>query len=121
MEPLLGAVDLKLGRNSHQLNRRIAEDIHWVIAGGESGGKARPMHPDWARSLRDQCNAARVPFLFKQWGEFVSVSEVARPGKHHQFPDGATVRRTGKKLAGRTLDGIEHNDVPEPSPLVHAS
>ncbi|MCE5272029.1 phage Gp37/Gp68 family protein [bacterium] len=44
--------------------------IHWVICGGESGPHARPMHPDWARSLRDQCAAAGVPFLFKQWGEW---------------------------------------------------
>jgi hypothetical protein len=45
--------------------------IHWVIVGGESGRKARPMHPDWARSLRDQCKEAGVPFFFKQWGEYV--------------------------------------------------
>ncbi|PKP66990.1 MAG: phage Gp37/Gp68 family protein, partial [Alphaproteobacteria bacterium HGW-Alphaproteobacteria-5] len=44
--------------------------LDWVIVGGESGPHARPMHPDWARSLRDQCNAARVPFFFKQWGEW---------------------------------------------------
>ena len=44
--------------------------INWVIVGGESGRNARPMHPDWARSLRDQCEAAGVPFLFKQWGEW---------------------------------------------------
>jgi len=87
--------------------------IDWVIAGGESGPHARPMHPDWARSLRDQCADSGVPFFFKQWGEFVSVSEVEGPGRHHQFDDGATVRRTGKKLAGRTLDGVEHNAMPE--------
>lgn len=45
--------------------------IDWVIVGGESGPNARPMHPDWARSLRDQCKAAGVPFFFKQWGEFM--------------------------------------------------
>jgi protein gp37 len=44
--------------------------IDWVIVGGESGPNARPMHPDWARSLRDQCQAAGVPFMFKQWGEW---------------------------------------------------
>src|SRR5581483_489410 len=50
---------------------RLAEPgIHWLICGGESGAHARPMHPDWARSLRDQCAAAGVPFFFKQWGEF---------------------------------------------------
>jgi protein gp37 len=47
-----------------------ARDLHWVVAGGESGPAARPMHPDWARSLREQCREAQVPFLFKQWGEW---------------------------------------------------
>ena len=54
--------------------------IDWVIVGGESGPQARPMHPDWARSLRDQCAAAGVPFLFKQWGEHTA---------HAVDPDGA--------------------------------
>lgn len=57
-EPLLGPVDLK------------GSKLDWVVCGGESGPHARPMHPDWARSLRDQCAAAGVPFLFKQWGEY---------------------------------------------------
>lgn len=87
--------------------------LDWVIAGGESGAGARPMHPDWPRALRDQCAAAGVPFFFKQWGAWVSVSEVEGDGPHHSFPNGATVRRVGKKLAGRRLDGIEHNDRPE--------
>ena len=87
--------------------------IDWVIVGGESGPSARPMHPDWAREIRDQCTAAGVPFFFKQWGEFVSVSEVEGPGDHHKFPDGATVRRTGKKRAGRTLDGRTWDQMPE--------
>lgn len=47
--------------------------LDWIVAGGESGPGARPMHPDWPRSLRDQCHAAGVPFLFKQWGEFAPV------------------------------------------------
>jgi protein gp37 len=88
------------------------EALSWVIVGGESGPGARPMHPDWARSLRDQCLAAGVPFFFKQWGEFVSVSEVEGPGAHHYFPDGATVRRVGKKAAGRLLDGREWSKYP---------
>lgn len=87
--------------------------IDWVIVGGESGPNARPMHPDWARSLRDQCAAAGVAFFFKQWGEWVSVSEVEGPGEHHSFDDGATVRRVGKTRAGRLLDGVEHNGMPE--------
>lgn len=52
---------------------RDENEIHWVICGGESGHKARPMHPDWARSLRDQCASANVPFFFKQWGEWCPV------------------------------------------------
>lgn len=47
--------------------------IDWIICGGESGPHARPMHPDWARTLRDQCAAAGVPFLFKQWGEWAEI------------------------------------------------
>ena len=50
---------------------RLFPDIDWVIAGGESGPKARPMHPEWARSLRDQCVAAHTPYFFKQWGEWL--------------------------------------------------
>jgi protein gp37 len=53
--------------------------IHWVIVGGESGAGARPMHPDWARSIRDQCIAQGVPFLFKQWGEWLPFEETAQP------------------------------------------
>lgn len=84
-EPLLGPIDLSRwlglewfdsfgwGENMFaSLNGRVgpAGGLHWVIAGGESGHGARPMHPEWARSLRDQCVAARVPFHFKQWGEW---------------------------------------------------
>lgn len=63
--------------------------LDWVICGGESGPKARPMHPDWARSLRDQCAAAGVPFLFKQWGEWLPGQNEFHPGEkrriaHHQ-------------------------------------
>lgn len=86
--------------------------INWVICGGESGPNARPMHPDWARSLRDQCADAGVPFFFKQWGEWVSVSEQEGSGAHHHFADGATVRRVGKKAAGRLLDGALHDGLP---------
>ena len=50
--------------------------LDWVIVGGESGPNARPMHPDWARSLRDQCAAAGTPFLFKQWGEWKPISDM---------------------------------------------
>src|SRR5262249_61051875 len=79
-EPLLGPIDLSkeyltalLGKYpfKHYSGPRttIAHLLDWVVVGGESGPKARPMHPDWGRSLRDQCVAAGVPFFFKQWGE----------------------------------------------------
>lgn len=74
-EPLLGAVDLT-GECPNAIAeasdlpryRLLIEQLDWVIAGGESGKDARPMHPGWARSLRDQCAAAGVPYFFKQWG-----------------------------------------------------
>ncbi len=75
--------------------------ILWVIVGGESGPHARPMHPDWARSLRDQCAAADVPYFFKQWGEWRPVA-----------PRSLNYERVGKKAAGRLLDGAEHNGMP---------
>lgn len=101
--------------------------IDWVIVGGESGPGARPMHPDWARSLRDQCAAAGVPFLFKQWGEWKPTEQrdgqillhtpagVPTPKQpaFHDWPDGSVMARTGKKAAGRLLDGVEHNAFPE--------
>lgn len=72
----------------------------------------RPRKPDWARSIRDQCQAAGVPFFFKQWGEWVSVSELEGAGPHYSFPDGSTVRRIGKKNAGALLDGREWREFP---------
>ncbi len=79
IEPLIGAVGpMRL------------DGIHWVIAGGESGPGARPMHIDWARDVRDQCSAQRVAFFFKQWGGI-------RP-----------------KTGGRDLDGREWNELPVP-------
>lgn len=124
IEPMLGPINvgLYLSRtNMHGLRmmpgfRDSLPGVDWVICGGESGPKARPSHPDWFRSLRDQCAAAGVAYLHKQNGEWVSVSEVAGPGAHYTFQDGATVRRTGKKLAGRTIDGIIHDAYPEVQP-----
>ena len=116
--------------------RDLFPKIDWVIVGGESGPRARPMHPDWARSLRDQCAAAGVPFLFKQWGEFVPIfdREVEDPdwrncGRwEHAHPKGCWwnlaggtgfhgervvyVDRVGKKRAGRLLDGVQHDGYP---------
>ncbi|MFF7476608.1 DUF5131 family protein [Streptomyces sp. NPDC008092] len=67
-EPLVGPVTLADHWIGSDPYRRDEPSISWVIAGGESGPKARPMHPDWARTLRNQCAAASIPFLFKQWG-----------------------------------------------------
>lgn len=121
-EPLLGPIDLRRIRN--RFDRSVREDslsdlgvpgttrIDWVIVGGESGPGARPMHPNWARSLRDQCAGAGVPFLFKQWGEWT-------PNTGHRYRDWANldnphefVMRTGKKAAGRELDGRTWDEYP---------
>jgi len=105
--------------------------INWVIAGGESGPNARPMHPDWARSLREQCAAAGVPFFFKQWGEWAPSTPEAAAGNPRSgwqciaghpyvakvaelYPEAgaAFVEHMGKKRAGRLLDGNLHDAMP---------
>jgi protein gp37 len=102
-EPLLGEIDAACDLRSG--------DIHWVIAGGESGPKARPSHPDWFRSLRDQCQAAGVPFFFKQWGEYVPVGPVDRGSATD--PHEYAWERVGKKRAGAVLDGREWREIPQ--------
>ena len=74
--------------------------VDWVVAGGESGPGARPMEPDWARSLRDQCTTASVPFFFKQWGEWAPFEAGVGTGREIRAYPGAMVRRLGKKVAG---------------------
>ncbi len=136
MEPLLGLVtlDRRLIDPLEGCSQAGQRFIDWVIVGGESGPGARPMHPDWARSLRDQCQAAGVPFLFKQWGEHDLSYDRSRddpdyqicnrmeklPGRWinlaggHGF-NGERVHyahRVGKKAAGRALDGITHDGFP---------
>jgi protein gp37 len=100
------------------------ESIQWVICGGESGPGARPMHPDWARALRDECKDADVPFFFKQWGEFQPRSHgIGGFAMHWQqdagrWVDGLgdmnsnTMIRVGKKAAGATLGGREWRQFP---------
>jgi protein gp37 len=122
-EPLLGPVDLNkwlfVGpEGGWEYEGSPRNWISWVIAGGESGRDARPMHPDWARSLRDQCGAAQVAFHFKQWGEFGPI-ETATPAQqnnavYHVCERGERVYRVGKKAAGRLLDGREWNEFPNP-------
>lgn len=152
-EPLLGAVDLEIGvcqqcggcgeTAGHYFQEdgidtctvcggsgRAEEQIDWVICGGESGSKARPMHPDWARSLRDQCNEAGVPFFFKQWGEWHphaqhdgGACELREwqllplsgelPKSRDDLAEAVDMCRVGKRAAGRLLDGREWNEFPE--------
>lgn len=144
-EPLLGAIDLR--RYLTKLSIPVpawsgdgvteTHPIDWVIVGGESGHGARPMHPAWARSLRDQCAAAGVAFFMKQWGEWIPTSQCGNgdgPGCsdyydakgaqtqvlqldgriENAYPPGAMLMfKAGKKAAGRLLDGKEHNGMPE--------
>ncbi|KPH59166.1 phage Gp37/Gp68 family protein [Novosphingobium sp. ST904] len=96
--------------------------LDWVVVGGESGKGARPMHPDWARSLRDQCREAKIPFFFKQWGDwdwlYSQDGDCWRPYEFavQQGYDSATwqarPRLIGKACAGRLLEGIEWSETP---------
>lgn len=123
-EPLLGLIDFTLRwggqdeRDSYgnlywgtmpTLTGLGGNTIDWIVAGGESGPDARPMHPDWARSIRDQCQSSGVPFFFKQWGEYLYANEHVRKHENKEF------LKVGKKRAGRILDGREWNEMPEVS------
>jgi len=130
VEPMLGPVI------AHEYMRgfgRFYTDtaLDWVICGGESGPGARPMHPDWARDLRDQCQQASVPYFFKQqgawsWDETETSMDIAQiapdgwweagPGYcgfGRDHPGSVQVWKVGKKRAGRLLDGREWNEYPE--------
>lgn len=123
-EPLLGPLDITPWLVPGKTGRAKRYAIDWVIAGGESGAKARPMHPGWAESLRDQCCEASVAFHFKQWGHWgpdadtpparVKTVELAAD-------DGKIIRlfRLGKHAAGRRLQGRTWDECP--NPLVGAS
>ena len=147
-EPLLGSInltDLPVPGNDRGFSFNALTDIDdehfynvhakldWVICGGESGPGARPMHPEWIRSLRDQCQAVCVPFHFKQWGEWSEVVWIDRnikPVLNISVPTQNAIgkntkemiwsgfapcnmRRVGKKAAGRLLDGREWLEFPE--------
>ena len=125
IEPLVGPI------NSLNL-----DGIKWVIVGGESGHKARPMHPDWVRSIRNQCKEANVPFFFKQWGEWVHIKWNERTGNKQfgewikvasgrDFFDNDTLSnpevygnkecmyKIGKHKSGSELDGKHHKEFPK--------
>jgi len=161
-EPLLGPVDLGRYMSRAQYNEwayaggpdecphgyaagipcPLCPHLNWIICGGESGPRARPMHPDWARSLRDQCHAAAVPFFFKQWGEYAPAcaqypgtdaehdeteshscyGDICISNDAYIWEDGVQpsvngrpwlMDRVGKKKAGRLLDGVMHDEYPE--------
>jgi len=102
-EPALGPIDIE----------KLETKPDWIICGGESGHNARPMHPDWVRSLRDQCESANVPFFFKQWGEWSpSPKYDAWNCKSFYFEDGKTMYKIGKKLSGSKLYGKEYKQFP---------
>lgn len=126
LEPLLGPINLFMDG--------IYENAFgWVITGGESGHGARPMHPDWIRSLRDQCAKSNTPFFFKQWGaysyieklpfkvdliskvshywdhEFVKINKKDPAELLNKFPLACSV---GKSKSGHLLDGKEHHEFP---------
>lgn len=111
VEPMLEAVDLS------DTEWWQSDGIGWVICGGETGRDARPMHPDWARSLRDQCRAAGVPFLFKQVGEWapgvIVRDDDRREGYCFPGDPPMSMVRVGKKAAGRELDGKVWDQLPE--------
>ncbi len=88
IEPMLSPISL---------DSSLLEAIQWVIVGGESGPRARPMKPKWVYRIRNQCEKYHVPFFFKQWGTF-----------------DPTGKRVGKKVAGRFLDGRTWDDIPIP-------
>lgn len=107
-EPLLGPLAIKPW---------LRTTIDWVITGGESGPHARPASPEWFRSLHSQCMESEVAFHFKQWGDWVPGDgfnlPMARSVQERRAGDGTKMLRVGKKVAGRTLDGLEWNQLPE--------
>jgi protein gp37 len=109
-EPLLGPVDLSEWRDA----------IDWVIAGGESGPRARPSDPEWFRSLVVQCRRLQIPFHFKQWGEWAPVT-ARSPNVHRYCTEYSTeLARLGKKVSGRRLDGQTWDQFPTPPAVAFA-
>lgn len=144
-EPLISSIDFRLGVLDY-IEQRSTKDpsfkhdyvcgklkynqfIQWVIAGGESGHGAQPMHPNWVRSLHNQCEAFNIPFFFKQWGQWLPTEKIDgdfvthhadTPGngpplsasKFIQFYTSVAFRKIGKSKAGNLLDGVQHLNFP---------
>jgi protein gp37 len=113
-EPLLGPIDLTPWLNLAESSVRMPD---WIIVGGESGRNARPMNPEWARALRDQCFDAGIKFLFKQHGNWRQVSSAHVNGYASRTlflsnGDKIIVANMGKKKAGRFLDGRTWDEFP---------
>jgi hypothetical protein len=145
VEPMLGPIEMSRQQGSWlgpaTQSRGMHDGIDWVICGGESGPGARPMHPAWARALRDQCQAAGVPFFFKQWGEWapgapvypntnqeqeawdqVAGEDNVEPielsgnmplGAFQPSPGSWLMHRVGRAAAGDLLDGKQHHAFPK--------
>lgn len=94
-EPLLGPLDIPSIVAGHVVSGKQSYGINWIIAGGESGPKARPVNPEWIKGLRDLCKNSKVGFFFKQWGEYNEQGE-----------------RVGKRNAGKLLDNREYVNWP---------
>lgn len=107
-EPLLGSIDL-----SPWVGKDEFKPIDWVIAGGESGAKSRPMQPEWARTLRDFCSASGIAFHFKQWGHWIPEDQLKiHRRKAKAQPEPPKLIAVGKKESGRILDGKTHDGLP---------
>ncbi|GGU62117.1 DUF5131 family protein [Streptomyces lavendofoliae] len=122
IDALAGRYGIREPREAFRFGMAGLGTIDWVIAGGESGRRARAMHPDWARSLRDQCAQANVPFFFKQWGEWAPTGYLVIGGTARgayligdpvdDLGHRVEMERVGKKTAGRDLDGRTHDQFP---------
>jgi protein gp37 len=118
-EPLLGPLDLQVW-----LKKQSGKaSLDWIIAGGESGTHARPMHPEWVRSIQRQCRVAGVAFHFKQWGNWAPVAachadSAARSTIVSEASSTIEMRRLTKRAAGRLLDGKEWDELPTPRRVI---
>ena len=122
IEPLLGPVKLTFESRADGMLVDLMPPLDWIIVGGESGPNARPMHPDWVRSLRDQCQVAGVPFLFKQWGNYVPHIWFDGPDSEtddcfDDFLDIERVRHHFLAADGRTWDTFGGQLMYPPMPL----